>query len=68
MDILILAGGLNWVMGFEPGEAQLKISGMTEAFRAAPARVGEHLHGRCPRAVISTSPGRRSARSTCLRS
>ena len=47
-DILILAGGLNWVMDFEPGEDRLKVSGMTEAFRAAPARVGEHLHGALP--------------------
>ena len=35
-------------MGFEPGEDRLKVSGMTEAFRAAPARVGEHLHGALP--------------------
>ena len=35
-------------MGFEPGEDRLKVSGMTEAFRAASARVGEHLHEALP--------------------
>ena len=47
-DILILAGSPNWVMGFEPDADRLKVSGMTEAFRAAPARVGEHLNGALP--------------------
>ena len=35
-------------MGFEPGEDRLKVSGMTEAFRAAPAWVSEHLHEALP--------------------
>ena len=42
-DSLILSGELNWVMDFESGAERFKVSGMTEAFRAAPARVGADL-------------------------
>ena len=61
---------LNWVMGFETGEDRLKVSGMTEAFRAPPRRgSASTCTGRYPiEGSDSTSPGRRSARSTCLRS
>ena len=36
-------------MGFEPGVDRIEVSDMTETgFRAAPTRIGEHLHVALP--------------------
>ena len=44
-DTFVFAGGVNWVMDFEPGTDRIEASGLTDDNLAARAtQVGEHLH------------------------
>ena len=44
-DTFVIAGGLNWIMDFEPGIDRIETLGMDEAdFRAAASQLGDHLH------------------------
>ena len=44
-DTFVIAGGVSWIMDFEPGIDRIEVPGMDDAgFRAAASQLGDHLH------------------------